>query len=52
MNEAKQIAKDRKQRVVRRDSRLTAIAVWGLVVLEVFRLADEYGVVEWLLTLN
>ena len=42
MNEAKQIAKERQKRVIRKDSRLTSYAVWILVALELARQALPY----------
>lgn len=42
MNEAKEIAKAHKKRVIRKDSRLTAFGVWALVLIEAARFALPY----------
>ena len=54
MNEAKQIAKERQKRIIRKDSKATRIAVWTLVLVEVSRLVSEHyeEAVAWLSTLS
>jgi hypothetical protein len=54
MNEAKQIAKERTKRVIRKDSKATRIAVWTLVLVEVSRLVYENyeEISAWLSTLS